>query len=294
VIELQRWWKVLRTAVREFTEDDALGLAQQVAFNSLLAFFPAAIFTVAVLGAVGAYDDLRSFLAPVVPSDALGVIDTIARDAGPSGFAAIALGAAGALWAASGAMATVSKAVNRARECETKRSFVRERLLGAVLVLALVGVVAVLLLVIVFGEPLGRALAGSAGLGTTFETTWDVVRWPLALLALLAFFSLVYNLGAVERSRWEWLTTGTVVGAGLWLALSGLLGLYASATGSYSRTYGTLASGIVLLVWLELSAVALLFGAELDSVLRAEGRGTETRFRPARTWYRRRVQEDRP
>lgn len=275
------WWRRLRTTVREFLDDDAMGLAQQIAFNAVLAFFPAGVFAVAVLGAAGTYDDLRSFLAPVLPADALDVIDAIGRDAGPSGAVAIVLGGAGALWAASGALATVSKAVNRARDTPSTRSFVRERLLAMVLVLALGAVVATLLALIVFGEPLGRAVADAAGLGSVFETTWSVVRWPLALAALLAFFSLVYNVTAVDRRRWEWITPGTVAAAGLWLALSALLGVYAATTGSYSRTYGTLASGIVLLVWLQLCAVALLFGAELDSVLRAE----RERFHPRRAWY---------
>lgn len=275
------WRRRLRATVREFLDDDAMGLSQQIAFNAVLAFFPACVFAVAVLGAAGAYDELRSFLAPVLPADALDVIDSIGRDAGPSGVVAIALGGAGALWAASGALATVSRAVNRARDTPSARSFVRERLLATVLTLALAAVVAVLLAVVVFGEPLGRAVADAAGLGSLFERTWSVVRWPLALVALLAFFSLVYNVTAVERQRWDWITPGTAVAAALWLGLSALLGVYASTTGSYSRTYGTLASGIVLLVWLQLCAVALLFGAELDSVLRSE----RERFHPRRAWY---------
>jgi membrane protein len=125
-----------------------------------------------------------------------------------------------------------------------------------------------LLLLIVFGGPLGEAIAAKAGLGGAFELLWGVLRWPLAFCAILLFFALVYYLAPdVDVRSWKWLTPGSLVGAVAWLGLSGLFALYTSFSDSYSKTYGTLASGIVLLLWLNYSAMALLFGAELNSEL---------------------------
>ena len=137
------------------------------------------------------------------------------------------------------------------------------------MLVALTGLVlAGLLLLIVFGGPLGTAIADKANLGGAFELVWAVLRWPLAFVAILLFFALVYYLAPnVEVRSWVWLTPGSLVGAVSWLVLSGLFALYTSFSDSYSKTYGALASGIVLLLWLYYSAFALLFGAELNSEL---------------------------
>jgi membrane protein len=263
------WKAATVSAFKEFLADDCMGLAQQIAFSSLLAFFPAVIFLVGMLGLVDAYDDLRDFLAPIAPGDVLGTVDRLQADStGATASLAFALGALGAVWAATGAMSTVVKAVNRAYEVEETRPFWKSRLTGLLLVAATGLVLAGLFLLIVFGGPLGSAIADAVGLGSAFEVVWGVARWPLAFLAILLFFGLVYAL-APDRGtpRWQWLTPGAVVGSVSWLGLSGLFALYTSFSDSYSRTYGALASGIVLLLWLYYSAFALLFGAELNSEL---------------------------
>ena len=246
-----------------------MGLSAQVAFSSLLAFFPAMVFLVGLLDLIGAYETLREFLAPVAPGAVLETIDTLQRETSKgTSVIAFVVGAAGATWAASGAMTAVIKAVNRAYDRVDTRPFWKARIVAIVLV-ALTGLVlAGLLLLIVFGGPLGTAIADKAHLGGAFELVWTLLRWPIAFVAILLFFSLVYYLAPnVEVRNWKWITPGSLVGSVAWLALSGLFALYTSFSDSYSKTYGALASGIVLLLWLNYSAFALLFGAELNSEL---------------------------
>lgn len=261
---------MLKRSFKEFMADDAMGLAQQIAFSSLLAFFPAVIFLVGLLGLVDAYDDLKEFLAPVAPGAVLDTIDDIertTRDKGASA-AAFVLGAAGAVWAASGAMGAIIKSVNRAYERPETRPFWKVRLIAIVLVVLTGLVTASLFLLIVFGGPLGEAIADKAGLGSAFEVLWTLLRWPIAFLAILLFFALVYYLAPDATPRnWKWISPGSLVGSILWLVLSGLFALYTSFSDSYNETYGSIASGIVLLLWLDYSALALLFGAELNSEL---------------------------
>jgi len=263
------WLDSTKRAFKEFLADDCMGLSQQVAYTSLLAFFPAVVFLLGLLGIVDGYDQLRSFLAPVAPGDVLTTIDRLQADStGATASLAFVIGAVTAVWIASGAMNTVIKAVNRAYDVIETRPFWRTRLTAIVLV-ALTGLVtAALFLLIVFGGPLGAAIADKAGLGGAFELVWGIVRWPLAFVAILLFFALVYYLGP-NRSvrRWEWLSPGAIAGGLMWLVLSGLFALYTSFSDSYSKTYGALASGIVLLLWLNYSAFALLFGAELNAEL---------------------------
>jgi membrane protein len=265
------WVAVFRRASKQFLADDCMGLAQQIAYSSLLAFFPAVIFLIGLFGVLGIYDDLQEFLEAIAPGAVLDALEVAEQSAGGrSGTAvlAIVLGAFGAVWAASGAMGSLVKAVNRAYDRVETRPFWKVRLLAIVLV-GLTGLVmAGLFLLIVFGGPLGEAIADEANLGGAFDLLWDLLRWPLTFVAILLFFSIVYYLAPdVQHRSWKWITPGSLVGSVLWLVLSGLFALYTSFAGSYDKTYGSVAGAIVLLLWLNYSAFAILFGAELNSEL---------------------------
>ncbi len=265
------WSAVLKRTFKQFLEDDAMGLAQQVAYSSLLAFFPAMIFLVGLLDLVDAWDSLRGFLSPVAPGAVITTIEELQKNTAEqkgASLAAFTIGAAGAIWAASGAMGSVMKAVNRAYDKLETRPFWKSRAIAAFLVILTGLTTAALFLLIVFGGPLGEAIAAKAGLGGAFQAVWGVVRWPIAFVAILLFFAIVYYLAPNEDVRnWKWISPGSLVGSVLWLALSGLFSLYTSLSDSYNQTYGSIAGGIILLLWLNYSAFALLFGAELNSEL---------------------------
>ena len=271
-LSAREWISVLKRTFKAFLADDAMGLSAQVAFSSLLAFFPSMIFLVGLADLFGVYGTLQEFLAPVAPDEVLDTIETLQRDTSTgTSVVAFVVGASLAVWAASGAMGAVIKSVNRAYDRVETRPFWKTRLIALVLVSLTGLVLAGLLLLIVFGGPLGTAIADKAGLGDAFELVWGIVRWPIAFLAILLFFLLVYYLAPNADPRsWKWLTPGALVGSVMWLVLSGLFSLYTSLSDSYSKTYGALASGIVLLLWLNYSAFALLFGAELNSELDRE------------------------
>jgi membrane protein len=270
-LSAREWWAVLRRAFKEFLADDCMGLSQQVAFSSLLAFFPAMILLVGLLGLIGAYEQLKEFLGTVAPGAVIQAIEIAQRSAaGREATASIAfvLGLFGAVWASSGAMTAIIKAINRAYERPETRPVWKVRLYALLLVGATGFTTSSLFLLIVFGGPLGEAIAERARLGTVWDWVWGIFRWPLAFAVILLFFAIVYFAAPDVRPRnWKWLTPGSLVGGLLWLALSGLFALYTSLSDSYDKTYGSLAGGIVLLLWLNYSAFALLFGAELNAEL---------------------------
>ena len=265
----REWFAVFKRTFKAFLADDAMGLSAQVAFSSLLAFFPAVIFLVGLADLFGVYATLQEFLAPVAPAEVVDTIETLQKDTSTeTSVVAFVVGASLAVWAASGAMGAVIKSVNRAYDRVETRPFWKTRLIAIVLVCLTGLVLAGLLLLILFGGPLGTAIADQAGHGSAFERVWGIFSWPIAFLAIILFFSIVYYLAPnVDVRSWEWLSPGALVGSVSWLVLSGLFSLYTSLSDSYSRTYGALASGIVLLLWLNYSAFALLFGAELNSEL---------------------------
>ncbi len=270
-LSFRDWVAVFKRTIKGFMADGCMGLAQQVAFSSLLAFFPSMILVVGLLGLVGAYDELGSFLDVVAPGAVTDAID-IAKDsaAGRRGTASLAFvfGLFGALWAASGAMSSLVKAVNRAFDRLETRPFWKVRAISLLLVFLTGLVLAGMFVLIVFGGPIGEAIAEKASLGDEFELVWTLLRWPIAFVALLLFFALVYYLAPdLEHRNWKWISPGSLVACVLWLALSGLFALYTSYSHSYDRTYGALAGGIVLLLWLYYSSMAILFGAELNAEL---------------------------
>jgi membrane protein len=180
---------------------------------------------------------------------------------------ALVLGLAGAVWAASGAMGSVVKAVNRAYDRIETRPFWKVRLLSLALTIAMAFVTAGMLLLIVLGGTLGDALKHH-GAGNTAVWVWNLLRWPIAFAVVLILFAIIYAVAPNDTSRnWRWVTPGSLFGSVMWLVLSGLFALYTSFSNSYSKTYGSLATGIVLLLWLNYSAWAILFGAELNSEL---------------------------
>jgi membrane protein len=265
------WLDVFKRTAKQFLADDCLGLAQQVAFSSLLAFFPSVILLIGLLGLIHAYEDLKRFLGTVAPNAVIKAIDFAQESAaGKSGASTVAflVGLFLALWAASGAMSAVIKAVNRAYDRQETRAFWKVRLYALILVIATGLTTAGLFLLIVFGGPLGEAIAKRARFGGAWDWIWGVFRWPIAFCVILLFFALVYYLAPnTDRRNWKWVTPGSLVGSILWLVLSGLFALYTHFSSSYDKTYGSLAGGIILLLWLYYSALALLFGAELNAEL---------------------------
>jgi membrane protein len=263
------WKDAVKRTASQFMADDCMGLSQQVAYSALLAFFPAVAFLLGFLGLVHLYDRVQIFLATVAPQGVIHFIEGLQKDSkGSASVAAFVLGLLGAVWAASGAMGTIVKAVNRAYDRVETRPFWKVRLVSIFLTGLTALTLAMMLLLIIFGGPLGSAIARKARLGGAWDILWAIFRWPLAFAAILVFFALVYYLAPnVDVRDWKWVTPGSIVGSIMWLALSGLFGLYATFAGSYSKTYGSLAAGIILLLWLNYSAWALLFGAELNSEL---------------------------
>jgi membrane protein len=268
-LSLADWLAAFKRSFGEFMKDDCMGLAQQIAYSSLLAFFPAVAFLVGALGLFHLFDDVKQLLDPIAPNGVIKFITSLQQDSqGGTSAAAFTIGLFGAVWAASGAMTSVIKAVNRASERRETRPFWKVRGIAILLVVSSGITTAGVFLLIVVGGALGDAISKKTGVGGAFEWVWGIARWPVAFCAILLFFGLVYYLGPNKEQRsWKWITPGSFVGGLLWLLLSALFALYVTFAGNYTKTYGTIASGVILLLWLNYSAFALLFGAELNAEL---------------------------
>jgi membrane protein len=263
------WKDILwRTYVRS-GEDRLLAIAAGVVFFGLLAVFPAITALVSCYGlfanpsTIGA--NLQT-LALMLPQGSFEIVqDQIARVLmkGDTALGATFLFGLGlAIWSANAGAKAVIDALNVVYEEREKRSFVRLNLLS--LAFTTGGIAALLLMVsAVVAVPLAL---DHAGLASESRIIIGLGRWPLLLVTLLAALGLLYRFGpSRQAARWEWLSVGTLAAALLWIAGSALLSWYLSNFGNYGATYGSLGAAIGLMMWMWMSAIIVLFGAELNS-----------------------------
>jgi membrane protein len=264
-----------KAAFKRFRADEMLDSAAALTYYSLLSLFPALLFAVAVLGLVGqeslignTADYLKRAGAPDSTINAVTDALDSAQSQKGTALTAMVLGLAISLNSASGAFGAVGRALNRAWRVEEGRGFVRRKandLLWTLIVLVLV----MLTFVLVFlGGGLASDVLGWIGLGETVADVWRIVRWPLALLSALLVYAVVYYAAPnVEVRRFQWITPGAVFGVITWIVASAGFFVYVSNFSSYSATYGAFAGAVILLVWLWLTNVVLLFGAELNAAI---------------------------
>lgn len=267
-------------------------MASAVAFSTFLAI-PATLLL--ALGVFTLFaeetliDDLMERFGTVVPEEAVTLVsDSLLQlqQQRSSGLLMAGVGLVLALWTTTGAVTTMMTAVNRAYDLDDERSFVRKRVTAVALVVALG--VAVLLVAgfLVLGPHVQRWIGEALDAERAVAWTWWTVQWPVLVLALTTAFALVFYLATDRRSRrWRFISPGAVVAVLVWLLVSTGFAVYTSQFGTYNKTWGSLSVAIVTLVWLWLSAIALLFGAEVnaeaDRATRDEAKeGDGSRARP--------------
>lgn len=272
-------WKVsLKRTLKEAKEDRVTLTAAGVAFYWFLSVFPLMIAAVGLLALIHAgpsfLASLRSGIGKALPGGASTVLTQAignAQHQATGGLVALVAGIALALYSASSGMAAAEEALDVAYDVPESRKFLKKRLVALLLTLIGLTLGGIATALLVFGQPLGAAIEKALPLGGVFAVVWTVVRWAVAILAVLTMFAVFYYLGPNRRPpNWTWVSPGGVVAMVLWLAASVGFSFYVSSFGSYAKTYGSLAGVVVLLLWLWLTAIALLFGAELNGELERE------------------------
>jgi membrane protein len=276
-------FSTVKRAVKRFQAQNMSDHAAALTYYGMMSLFPALLVAVSLLGLLGdqslvtkAVDYAREHGAPAEVLNALKAsLDALVRKSGGGAVSVtLVVGVAVALYGASGAFGAAGRALNDVRGVKETRGFVRHKLSN----LAWTIVVIVLALVALFSVFLGGGLAsdlfGTIGLGETAAGIWRVARWFVAIAAVLGVYSIVYAFGPdVDPRRIRIITPGALVGVVVWIVASMGFFFYVSNFGKYGATYGAFAGAVILLLWLYLSNLALLFGAELNAVV-DEQRGT--------------------
>lgn len=244
--------------------DEILDRSAALSYYFIFALFPTLLFLTALLALLPIphlLDRLMAYVRGVLPGDAGVLVQTTLGQALQGAHAGLlSVGAVTALWAASSGMTSIMAALN-----VEPRPWWRERVLaiGLTIVFSLLAVIALVLLM--FGENLGEAIANRTGWGTAFRITWQLVRWPTAMALGLAAISLVYRLAPAANQRWAWVTPGAAFAVVAWAIMSVALRFYVGYFANYNATYGSIGGVILLMLWLYLSGVVLLVGAAINS-----------------------------
>jgi membrane protein len=282
------WWGIVRRTVVEFKEDDCTDWAAALTYYGVLSMFPALIALTSLVGLLGDPRKTTDALLGIV--DSLGPATAVETFAEPVRQVAsqqdtagllLVIGLLGALWSASGYVGAFSRAANAIYEVEEGRPFWRLRPLQILVTLVCVLLLALVALSLVVTGPLAEAVGEAVGVGGAVVTLWDYLKWPVLALVVSTIFSLLYYATPnVRQPRFRWFTLGGFVALLVWVLASALFAFYVANFGSYNKTYGSLGAVVIFLVWLWLSNIAVLFGAEFNAELE-RGRELQAGMREA-------------
>ncbi|OBB47601.1 YihY/virulence factor BrkB family protein [Mycobacterium sp. 852002-51961_SCH5331710] len=262
----------MRKAIREFQSDQCTDLAAALTYYAVLSIFPALVVMVSLLGVFGqgrrTVDALLDIAGDVAPASSLDSLRPTVEQLvnSPTAGFALVVGIIGALWSASGYVGAFGRAMNRIYEIDEGRPVWKLR--PVQLLLTLVGLVmaAAVVFLLAISGPVARAIGDAIGLGDAAVTAWNVLRWPLILLFVVAAVAILYYVTPnVQQPKFRWISGGAALAIVAWILASVVFGLYVANFGSYNKTYGALAGVIVFLLWLWITNLALLFGAEVDA-----------------------------
>ncbi len=268
----KRSWKfILKKTMREFSKDQCLDLAAALTYYAVLALFPAILALVSLLSIFGQGSQGIDAMMGVVKDVAPGAADTLQGvvtqlSQSHSGGLALIVGLLGALWSASGYIGAFGRAMNRVYEIDEGRPFYKLRptmllvTLVAVVLAALVGVG------LVVSGPVAGAIGSAVGLGDTAVTVWNIVKWPVILAVVVVVVAILYYATPnIKQPKFRWISVGAAMAVVVWILASLGFALYVANFSNYNKTYGSLAGIIVFLLWLWITNLALLFGAEIDA-----------------------------
>jgi membrane protein len=279
------WWATLKRTVHEFREDNLSDWAAALTYYGVLAIFPALIVLTSVLGLIGesATQPLLDELGKIAPGPANDILTSAIKNLqGDQGAAGVlfVVGLLAALWSASSYVAAFMRASNAIYDMEEGRPVWKTLpvRVGMTIVLLLLLVITTLAVVLTGG--IAQKAGDVVGLGSTAVTVWNIAKWPVLLLIVSLMFAFLYWAAPnVKQPGFRWVSPGGILAVVGWLIASGAFAFYVSNFSSYNKTYGALGGVIVFLVWLWISNIMILLGAEFNAELERQ-RAIEGGMRP--------------
>jgi membrane protein len=270
------WFAILKRSVREFKHDDVTDRAAALTYFGVLALFPAMLVLVSILGLLGksTTQQVLSNIGQIAPggvsSFLKGVVTQVQGKAGAAGIAGI-IGIVIALWSASSYVAAFMRASNAIYDVDEGRPIWKTVPVRVATTIALVVLLVIAVAIAVLTGPVANQVGSAFGIGHTAVLIWSIAKWPVLAVIISVMLSLLYKASPnIRQPSFRWISAGGVVAVIIWLIASGLFAVYVSFSGSYNKTYGSLATVIIFLVWLWISNIAILLGAEFNAETQRE------------------------
>ena len=265
------WLDALKRTVKEFRRDNLTDWAAALTYYGILSLFPALLVLVSILGLAGqsATDPLVENIGTFAPGAAKDIVESTVRNLeesqGAAGFLFV-VGLVVAVWSASGYIAAFIRAANAIWDVEEGRPVWKTIPLRLGITVVMLVLLAITAVGVVVTGPLAERVGDLVGLGSTAVTVWDIAKWPVLILIVSFMLAILYYAAPnVRQPGFRWVSPGGILAVVLWIVASGLFALYVANFGSYNKTYGSLGAVIIFLIWLWISNIAVLLGAELNA-----------------------------
>jgi membrane protein len=267
------WFGTGKRVVAGFRDDNVTDWAAALTYYAVLSIFPAFIALISILGLVvdpatitRVITDIVSQLGPEsAVSTFTGPIQDIANNQSTA-LLGLIIGVAVALWTASNYVGAFMRASNSIYAREEGRPFWKLRPIQLFITLVLVLVAALVVLALIVSGPVAEAIGSAVGLGDTAVMVWDIAKWPVLLVMVMLMLAILYwSAPNAKPAGFRWVSPGSVVAVILWIAASAGFAIYVANFSSYDKTYGTLGGVVVFLLWMWITNMAILLGAQLNA-----------------------------
>jgi membrane protein len=285
---LRRWWYFLVRLQREMAYDDCMGMAAQIAFYAMLGLFPFMIFLLSIVSTFPLAESLQPALLEALgdqmPQEAAQYVAEVVLSLLPStSQGVLGVGLLASLWGASMAVGALITTINRAYNIRPRRNIATQKLLSILLTLALSSLWLMAMTIILVGPDITQDIYEYMGIASETNTFWTSVRLPMVFLLNMLALSLLYYIAPEAKQKFRWILPGAVTSTLLWMLASQAFREFISRFGTYNKTYGSLAALVILMMWLWLSGLVFLLGAEINSLMkRLETDDPNPPFRPLR------------
>lgn len=265
------WRAILMRSLRQFKHDHITDRAAALTYFGVLSLFPAMLVVVSLLGLLrpSITNQVLTNVGQLAPGGVRTFLNSVIQQTeGRTGAASAAaiIGILVAVWSASGYVAAFMRATNTIYGVDEGRPIWKTAPVRLGLTLVVMVMLVISALIVVLTGPIASQLGHALGIGNTAVLVWDIVKWPVLLVLVSVMLSLLYwACPNVKQSAFRWITPGGVLAVVVWLIASGAFALYVSFFGSYNKTYGSLATVIIFLLWLWITNIAILLGAEFNA-----------------------------
>ena len=267
----ESWLNVLKRTFKEFSNDNISDWAAALTYRAVMALAPGLLVLVSILGFLpkDTTTKLLNNVGKLAPGGVTSVLKTlITNTQGKAGAASIAgiIGIVLALYSASSYIAAFMRASNAIYEVGEGRPIYKTLPIRLAVTIVLVIFTVISVAIVVLSGAIAKSVGSTIGLGSTAVTVWSIAKWPvLIILVGLMLAILYYAAPNAKQPGFKWVSPGGLLGVVIWLIASAAFAFYVSQFGSYNKTYGSLASVIIFLVWLWITNVAILLGAEFNA-----------------------------